>query len=69
MEKQQETLLRLRSVESRTGLRKSKLYGLIKEGEFPRPIALTPKTRAWIGSEVEGWIQGRIRTSRQGGAA
>lgn len=69
MEQHQETLLRLRSVESRTGLRKSKLYGLIKEGEFPRPVALTPKTRAWIGSEVDRWIQDRIRASRQGEAA
>jgi len=67
----QETLLRLRAVEARTGLRKSKLYGMVKAGEFPQPIALTPRTTAWIESEVNGWINDRITASRaaQGEAA
>lgn len=60
----QETLLRMREVEARTGLRKSKLYELMKDGEFPKPIALTERTNAWIGSEVNGWINDRIRASR-----
>ncbi|MDS4025991.1 MAG: AlpA family phage regulatory protein [Candidatus Contendobacter sp.] len=59
-----ETLLRLRDVEARTGLRKSKLYGLMNEGDFPRPIELTPRTRAWLASEVDRWINNRITASR-----
>lgn len=59
-----ESLLRLRDVEAKTALRKSKIYQMVKEGSFPAPIAVTTKTRAWVGSEVTGWIYDRIAASR-----
>lgn len=64
-----ESLLRLQAVECRTGLRKSKLYALMNAGEFPRPIELTTRTRGWLESEVDRWIQDRIRASRAQGQA
>lgn len=64
-----ESLMRLRDVEAKTALRKSKIYQMVKDGDFPAPIALTPKSKAWIGSEVNGWVRDKIAASRQGEAA
>lgn len=64
-----ESLLRLRDVEAKTALRKSKIYQMVKDGDFPAPIALTTKSKAWIGSEVNGWVRDKIAASRQGEAA
>ena len=64
-----ESLMRLREVEATTALRKSKIYQMVKEGSFPAPIALTTKSKAWVGSEVNGWVRDKIAASRQGEAA
>lgn len=64
-----ESLMRLHDVEAKTALRKSKIYQMVKEGSFPAPIALTTKSKAWIGSEVNGWVRDKIAASRQGDAA
>ncbi|MCP5450968.1 MAG: AlpA family phage regulatory protein [Gammaproteobacteria bacterium] len=61
--------MRLRDVEATTALRKSKIYQMVKEGSFPAPIALTTKSKAWVGSEVNGWVRDKIAASRQGEAA
>ena len=38
------------------------MYVRIKEGTFPRPVSLgTPQMVAWISSEVNAWIEARIR--------
>jgi prophage regulatory protein len=58
-----ETLLRLRDVESRTGLRRSHLYGLAQRGEFPKPLKLGNRASAWVAGEVDAWINARIRAS------
>ena len=47
-----ETLLRLRDVETRTGLRRSHLYALAARGEFPKPLKLGDRASAWIEREV-----------------
>ena len=34
---------------------------LIKAGQFPAPIKLGPSTAGFIETEIDGWIEGRIR--------
>ena len=51
-----DTLLRLRSVEARVGLKKSEIYRRIQMGEFPRPIAITETRRAWFERDIAAWI-------------
>ena len=58
-----ETLLRLRDVEARTGLKRSHLYGLAARGEFPKPLKLGDRASAWVESEVAEWVYSRIRAS------
>jgi tRNA(fMet)-specific endonuclease VapC len=46
------TILRLKSVMSRTGLSRSTIYDLMSRGEFPRPVKLTGKAVAWPESAI-----------------
>ncbi len=57
------TLLRLRDVEARTGLKRSHLYGLAARGEFPQPLKIGDRASAWVAGEVDDWIMARIRAS------
>ena len=54
-----ERMLRRRSVEQMTGLSKSTLYRLIKQGNFPPPLRLTAKAVRWRRDEVNEWLSGR----------
>ena len=58
------TILRRKQVEVRTGLSRSTIYAMIRDGSFPAPVALGAKAVGWLQSEVEGWISERIRASR-----
>lgn len=52
-------VLRLPAVEALTGLRKTSIYDMMREGEFPRPVPLGPRARGWLAAEVQGWIEQR----------
>ena len=58
-----EVFLRIHDVESRTGLRKSHLYALASQGNFPAPLKISGRASAWIESEVLEWVVKRIRAS------
>jgi prophage regulatory protein len=51
-------LIRLPEVLSRVGLKKTKLYALIAEDEFPRPVKIGAAS-AWVESEVDHWLSER----------
>lgn len=62
-------LIRLDGVKLRTGLSKTKLYKLIRENEFPKPIhPAGSRMSAWLDCEITGWIDVQVLNSRQGGA-
>ena len=54
--------LRRREVESITGLPRSSLYGLMKAGQFPKPVPLNDEGHAvaWVESEISEWQEERI---------
>jgi prophage regulatory protein len=56
-------LLRLPQVIQQTGLKKTKLYELQKEGAFPMRIQITSHSVGWIEEEVNAWIAGRVAAS------
>lgn len=60
-----EELLRLPTVRQRTGLARATIYQRIKEGTFPKPIALGARAVAWTKTSVDTWIEAQIRASRQ----
>ena len=64
-----EALLRIPDVLARTGISRSQLFELIRRGEFPKPIPLVGRTRAWVESDVSAWIASRIEAARAAGGA
>lgn len=59
-----QSILRLPSVKSRTGLSRSTIYLRITQGKFPKPIALGGRAVGWIESEVSEWVDDQIKQSR-----
>jgi predicted DNA-binding transcriptional regulator AlpA len=43
------------------GIGKTKLYGMIAAGTFPKPVRLGPNSVGWIEREVDAWLQSRPR--------
>ena len=65
----EERLLTRGEVEHMVGLRRSALYQLLRDGEFPKPYRATGKAVRWRLTEVQAWIAARPRASRRGRAA
>lgn len=55
-----ERFLRLDEVMALCGKSRSSIYEAIKEGKFPAPVKLQGRSSAWVGSEVQQWIQACI---------
>ena len=62
-------LLRLPEVENVTGLKKSTIYALMKQGEFPQSVQITPRCVAWVESRVLQFVQDRIAAADAAAAA
>ena len=54
-------LLTRAEVERVVGLKRSALYRAMREGRFPEPLRVGPKSVRWLLSEVEQWIVDRRR--------
>jgi prophage regulatory protein len=61
---QGERLLRLRDVLVIVGLSRAHVYNLVKQGLFPRPIALGSNCARWVQSEVQSWVDASIVAAR-----
>lgn len=58
-----ESILRRPVVESRTGLKRSSIYELMARGAFPSPVRLGPRAVGWLASDIEAWIESRVKRS------
>jgi prophage regulatory protein len=57
-------ICRLPEVMHRTGLSRSAVYDLVRNGKFPSQIKLGPRAVGWVESELADWIEARIDESR-----
>ena len=62
---QKKKLLRLPEVISRTGYKRSNIYQLINLGDFPKSVQLGPRAVAWLSSEIDQWIDDRVKERDQ----
>ena len=53
-------------VERRVGLGRSALYRAMREGRFPEPLRVGPKSVRWLLSDIEQWIAGLPRSHGDG---
>jgi len=58
---------KLPEVKRKTALSGSSIYRKIAAGEFPAPIKLSKRSSGWVASEVDSWIEERIKASRSQG--
>ncbi|ESY88436.1 transcriptional regulator [Mesorhizobium sp. LNHC220B00] len=49
------TFVRRPEVQKLTGLSTSSLYEAMQSGEFPKPVPIGPKAKAWDLDEVSEW--------------
>ena len=64
-----QSLFRLPAVMSRTGLSRSEIYRREALGQFPRRVSLGARSVGWLSTEIQVWIETRIRESRERGVA
>ena len=57
-------IIRLKDVIALTGLSRSTIYLRMVQGKFTNKINLGSRAVGWISSEVNEWIEERIRESR-----
>lgn len=53
-------ILRLPQVCQKTGLSRATIYAQMKKGLFPAQISLGERSKGWLESSVESWIDSRI---------
>ena len=58
-------LLRRTEVEELTGLSRTAIYDRMREGRFPKSVALSPKTIRWVRGEIIKWIEEQISIARR----
>jgi prophage regulatory protein len=60
-QRQQRRILRLPAVKSATGLGRTKIYDLMKEGRFPKARRIAgAHVVGWDSLEVEAWISEQL---------
>ena len=52
-------ILRLPAVLERIQLSRSTIYAMLKRGDFPQPVKLGVRARAWRAEDIENWIESR----------
>ena len=50
-------LLRIHQVLERIPVSKTTWYDGIRKGRYPAPVRLTPRTSAWLESDIDGLIE------------
>ncbi len=56
--------LRLSEVRLRVGLSRSQIYRQIATGDFPKAYSLGARAVGWLDSEIDGWIEARVKTGQ-----
>ena len=55
-------VLRLHAVKAKTGKSTSGIYADMTSGRFPKSISLGERAVGWLESEIDRWIESRVRT-------
>ena len=58
-------ILKLYEVVEKTKLSKSSIFAYMNSGAFPKSISLGERSRGWISSDIDDWIDQRVADSRK----
>jgi prophage regulatory protein len=56
-------VIRMPVVIQYTGLARSTIYKKIAQKDFPKPFSLSAKAVGWLESDIQKWIDERIKQS------
>lgn len=59
-------IIRLKEVQSRTGLSRSTIYAWMNEKKFPVPVQLGARAVGWNEAEIQKWIKSLQQVSDGG---
>jgi prophage regulatory protein len=62
-------ILREAVVIDRTGRSRTTIFRDVRSGTFPAPIAIGPRAKGWLESDIEAWIARQIDASRDAARA
>ncbi len=51
--------IRIKELEAMTGLPKSTIYRMAREGRLPKPVKLAQRASGWRKSEIDQWAATR----------
>lgn len=57
-------VIKLSRVLEKTTLGRSTLYAYMERGAFPPAVRVSERNVVWVESEVDAWLQDRIKNSR-----
>lgn len=60
-------LMRLPEVMQLVGFGKSQIYTLMRAGQFPQAIKLSPRVTVWRSDEIDAFIEERTAMAREAG--
>ena len=55
-------ILRINDVIKNTGISRSSIYAMIKEGEFPKQRSIGRHSVGWLESEIDEWIKEKFHS-------
>jgi prophage regulatory protein len=58
-----ERFMRFPAVQAATGLSRTSIWQMIRDGKFPAPVSLNSRNIAWRESEVKRWQDQRPRVN------
>lgn len=58
-------ILRRPEVLEKVPICRSAMYAMIAAGEFPKPIKLGPRSVGWISTEIDEWLEARIKARNE----
>jgi prophage regulatory protein len=59
-------ILKLKLVQDTTGLSRSSIYLMMRDGRFPKSIPLGSRAIGWLESDIQGWIESRTALRAEG---
>ena len=59
----EQQFIRLNKVQEITSLSKSSIYRLISDGDFPKQIQIGKRSVVWVRSDVNNWINQKLKTA------
>lgn len=69
MQQQPERILRRPEVTQTTGLKPTAIYEGMKRGTFPAAIPLGANSVGWLSSDIQKWIEERVKAAQPGAKA